>query len=79
MNECHLGVSSNRGTNIENCTLLQNRHFRPERGVCTPLDPPILSARLLKYRVKRYSESNELYVAGMIFWWHNHNLGATLM
>jgi hypothetical protein len=27
-----LGVSSYRGTNIENCTLLQKVHFRPEKG-----------------------------------------------
>jgi hypothetical protein len=31
-----LGVSSNRGTNIENCTLLQKRHFRPEKGHFRP-------------------------------------------
>jgi hypothetical protein len=34
-----LDVFSNRGTNIENCTLLQKGHFRPEGGA-HPLHPP---------------------------------------
>jgi hypothetical protein len=34
-----LGVFCNRGTNIENCALLQKGHFRPE-GECAPHAPP---------------------------------------
>jgi hypothetical protein len=34
-----LGVSSNRGTNIENCTLLQKGHFRPKsQGIPSAAD-----------------------------------------
>jgi hypothetical protein len=55
-----LGASSNRGTNIENCTLLRDGHFRP--------DPPMVLSQCTVRKISVFLQKKSVKHRRMYFY-----------